>query len=135
MNLRTHRKLVIVDGRLAFTGGINITDDEDESRRADAYRDLHMRIRGHVVRSLQLVFAEDWLYASGQDPSRMDISRLWPADMPLRLTVRSTPVLVSGPDSGWETIHRLHVAAIQKRTSACGWSHRISCRVKRRGWR
>lgn len=115
LNLRTHRKLVIVDGRLAFTGGINITDDEDESRRADAYRDLHMRIRGHVVRSLQLVFAEDWLYASGQDPSRMDIARLWPADMPLRGDgAINAQVLVSGPDSGWETIHRLHVAAIQE---------------------
>lgn len=115
LNLRTHRKLVIVDGRLAFTGGINITDEEDESRRPDAYRDLHMRIRGHVVRSLQLVFAEDWLYASGQEPSRMDIARLWPADMPLRGDgAINAQVLVSGPDSGWETIHRLHVAAIQE---------------------
>ena len=115
LNLRTHRKLVIVDGRLAFTGGINITDEEDESRRPDAYRDLHMRIRGHVVRSLQLVFAEDWLYASGQDHSRFDIARLWPADMPLRADGSiSAQVLVSGPDSGWETIHRLHVAAIQE---------------------
>ena len=106
---------MIVDGRLAFTGGINITDEEDESRRPDAYRDLHMRIRGHVVRSLQLVFAEDWLYASGQEPSRMDIARLWPADMPLRGDgAINAQVLVSGPDSGWETIHRLHVAAIQE---------------------
>ena len=43
LNLRTHRKLVLVDGTLAFTGGINITDAEDESRRADAYRDLAQR--------------------------------------------------------------------------------------------
>ncbi|MEL5937767.1 cardiolipin synthase, partial [Stenotrophomonas maltophilia] len=69
--------------------------------------------RGHVVRSLQLVFAEDWLYASGQDPSRMVIARLWPDDMPLRGDgAINAHVLVSGPDSGWETIHRLHVASI-----------------------
>ncbi|MCW5368229.1 phospholipase D-like domain-containing protein, partial [Pseudomonas aeruginosa] len=81
----------------------------------------HMRIRGHVVRSLQLVFAEDWLYASGQDPSRMDVARLWPADMPLRGDgAINAQVLVSGPDSGWETIHRLHVAAIQEARGR-GW--------------
>ena len=49
-----------------FTGGINVTDEENERLRADAYRDLHIRIEGHVVRSLQLVFVEDWLYATGQ---------------------------------------------------------------------
>lgn len=115
VNLRTHRKLVIVDGRVAFTGGINITDEEDESRRADAYRDLHLRVDGHVVRSLQLVFLEDWIYASGQAPESFDSAQLWPADMPGRRDGRiQAQVLLSGPDSSWETIHRMHVAAIQE---------------------
>ncbi len=115
LNMRTHRKLVIIDGREAFTGGINITDEEDESRRADAYRDLHMRLRGHVVRSLQLVFIEDWIYASGERPERFNIAQLWPNDMASRGEGRiNAQVLVSGPDSSWETIHRLHVAAIHE---------------------
>jgi len=115
MNMRTHRKLVVIDGRVAFTGGINITDEEDESRRADAYRDLHMRLAGHVVRSLQLVFVEDWIYATGQPPERFAIAQLWPHDMPSRKDGRiDAQVLVSGPDSAWETIHRLQVAAIHE---------------------
>ena len=115
LNLRTHRKLVVIDGLLAFTGGINITDEENEQRDPNAYRDLHMRLRGHVVRSLQLVFMEDWLYASGQDAQQFDQARLWPRETPSREDGSiNAQVLVSGPDSGWETIHRLHVAAIHE---------------------
>ena len=115
LNMRTHRKLVVIDGRMAFTGGINITDEEDESRRPDAYRDLHMRLLGHVVRSLQLVFIEDWIYATGQPPERFAIAQLWPHDMPSRADGSiAAQVLVSGPDSAWETIHRLQVAAIHE---------------------
>jgi len=105
LNLRTHRKIVVIDGEIGFTGGINITDEEDERLRKDAYRDLHLRLEGDVVRELQLVFIEDWAYATGEPPLRVH----HPA--PRRGTV-STQVLVSGPDSSWEAIHRVHVAAI-----------------------
>lgn len=115
LNLRTHRKLVIVDGEIAFTGGINITDAEDESRNADAYRDLHMRICGHVVRNLQLVFLEDWIYATGQDNTRFEQADLFPASVPARGEGSiNAQVLISGPDSAWEPIHRLHVGAIHE---------------------
>lgn len=115
VNMRTHRKLVVIDGDIAFTGGINITDDEDESRKPDAYRDLHIRLRGYVVRSLQLVFIEDWSYASLQDPTRFSREALFPRTGPRRDggEIRAQ-VLVSGPDSSWETIHRMHVAAIHE---------------------
>ncbi|WP_433853105.1 cardiolipin synthase [Stenotrophomonas nitritireducens] len=115
LNLRTHRKLVVIDGRVAFTGGINITDAEDDSRNPDAYRDLHTRLAGHVVRSLQLVFLEDWIYASGQGMANFDREDLFPSDGPAREdgTVQAQ-VLVSGPDSSWEAIHRMHVAAIHE---------------------
>jgi len=115
VNMRTHRKLVVVDGRVAFTGGINVTDEENEQLRGDAYRDLHMRVEGHVVRNLQLVFIEDWIYATGQGRAEFEAQDLWPKDMPGRAQGRiDAQVLVSGPDSSWETIHRLHVAAIHE---------------------
>ncbi len=115
VNMRTHRKLVIIDGQLAFTGGINITDEEDERIRADAYRDLHMRVEGHVVRNLQLVFIEDWIYATGQGRPAFEGQQLWPKDTPSRADGDiDAQVLVSGPDSSWETIHRLHVSAIHE---------------------
>lgn len=105
LNLRTHRKIVVIDGEIGFTGGINITDEEDDRLREDAYRDLHLRLEGDIVRELQLVFIEDWAYATGEPPLRVH----HPA--PRRGTI-SAQVLVSGPDSSWEAIHRVHVAAI-----------------------
>jgi cardiolipin synthase A/B len=110
LNLRTHRKIAIIDARVAYTGGINITDEEDENLRPDAYRDLHLRVEGEVVQPLQVVFAEDWAYATGQPP-------VVPPGMPEPGPGRHpTQVLVSGPDSSWETIHRLNVSAIHSAT-------------------
>jgi cardiolipin synthase len=106
LNLRTHRKIVVIDGRIAYTGGINVTDEEDERLRADAYRDLHLRLEGEVARALQVVFVEDWSYATGAPP-------VLPPPMP-GTEPGSYPVQVlsSGPDSQWEAIHRVNVAAI-----------------------
>lgn len=105
LNLRTHRKIVVVDGCVAFTGGINITDEEDERLREDAYRDLHLRLEGDVVRALQLVFVEDWAYATGDPPLKLALPVCGAGAV-------AAQVLVSGPDSSWEAIHRLHVGAI-----------------------
>ncbi len=109
LNLRTHRKIVVIDNRIAYTGGINITDDENERLRSDAYRDLHLRIEGDAVRALQLVFAEDWVYATGRRDFISDIARTLPEPEAGDI---SAQVLTSGPDSSWEAIHRLHVGLI-----------------------
>jgi cardiolipin synthase len=109
LNLRSHRKIVVVDSAVAFTGGINITDDEDERLRPDAYRDLHLRLEGDVVRALQLVFVEDWGYVTGTRDFIGDVARTLPPSQPGPIAAQ---VLTSGPDSSWEAIHRLHVGAI-----------------------
>jgi cardiolipin synthase len=105
LNLRTHRKIVVIDDAIAYTGGMNITDDQDERLRKDAYRDLHLRLTGDIVRALQLVFVEDWAYATGTPP------RLAPPPTAQPGAIQAQ-ALVSGPDSSWEAIHRLHVGAI-----------------------
>jgi cardiolipin synthase len=109
LNLRSHRKIVVVDGRIAFTGGINVTDEENERLRPDAYRDLHLRIEGDAVRALQLLFVEDWAYASGQRDFISSVAQAMPPPHPGPIHAQ---VLSSGPDSPWEAIHRLHVGAI-----------------------
>ena len=109
VNLRSHRKIVVVDGRIGFTGGINVTDEENERFRDDAYRDLHLRIEGDVVRGLQVLFVEDWAYASGQREFIAGVARAMPPRQPGPIAAQ---VLGSGPDSPWESIHRLHVGAI-----------------------
>jgi cardiolipin synthase len=107
LNLRSHRKIAVIDGRVGFTGGINISDTEDPALRADAFHDLHLRIEGEAVRWLQLAFAEDWIYASGR-AAQTDTPWAELARGPIR-----TQVLPAGPDSPWETIHRVLIAAIQ----------------------
>lgn len=105
LNLRTHRKIVVIDGKVAFTGGINITDEQDERLRDDAYRDLHLRLEGDVVRQLQLVFIEDWAYATDTTPLPVPENTAPPGSV-------AAQVVVCGPDSPWEAIHRVHVGAI-----------------------
>jgi cardiolipin synthase len=108
MNLRNHRKVVVVDGGLGFTGGINVTDQENERLRPDAYHDLHLRMEGEVVRWLQLAFLEDWHYATG---TALRDQRLWPELAPGDVMAQ---VLPAGPDSPWEAIHRVQVEAVHQ---------------------
>ncbi|PNS08770.1 cardiolipin synthase [Solilutibacter silvestris] len=109
INLRTHRKIVVIDSRIGYTGGINITDEENDALRDDAYRDLHLRLTGDVVLELQQVFVEDWIYATGEHDFISEIARSLPA---LESGPICAQVLTSGPDSDWEAIHRLQVSTI-----------------------
>jgi len=67
VNLRNHRKILVVDGRIGFTGGMNVRDQF--LRRpggAAPFVDLHARVQGPVVAHLQSAFAEDWLFTTGE---------------------------------------------------------------------
>ncbi len=67
LNLRNHRKIVVVDGRVAFTGGMNIGDEYiGRSAVSGFWRDAHLRVIGPEVWRHQLVFAEDWYFATGE---------------------------------------------------------------------
>jgi cardiolipin synthase len=64
---RTHRKLLIVDGRLGFTGGVGIAEEwTGNAEDPDHWRDTHVEVEGPVVRGLQGAFAENWLEATGR---------------------------------------------------------------------
>jgi cardiolipin synthase A/B len=63
---RTHRKLLIVDGSVGFTGGVGIAEEwTGNAEDPDHWRDTHVRARGPVVRGLQGAFAENWLECTG----------------------------------------------------------------------
>ena len=67
LNLRNHRKLLVVDGRIAFTGGINIGHENLlATNPAHPVRDTHFRLEGPVVEQLTEVFADDWVYETGE---------------------------------------------------------------------
>lgn len=108
VNLRTHRKIVVIDGRTGFVGGINVTDDENELVRPhDAYRDTHLLIRGGAVRWLQYVFLKDWHYAQGRPPAHD--AHLLPDEPPGSLP---TQIVASGPDTDMEGTHRVMIDAL-----------------------
>ena len=67
VNNRTHRKLLIVDGRVAFTGGVGIADNWlGDARNPGEWRDTHYRIEGPSVSAFQAAFAENWLETAGE---------------------------------------------------------------------
>ena len=66
-NLRNHRKILVVDGAIGFTGGLNIRDGCWLARNPKhPVRDMHFELRGPVVAQLLEVFIEDWTFASGE---------------------------------------------------------------------
>jgi cardiolipin synthase len=118
-NYRTHRKIVVCDGAIGFTGGVNITDAEDMRTRKDAYHDVHLRIEGSAVRWLQTTFLEDWAYTTGEQPGDKKRALLQWLPQPLPDAEAgdiAVQVVTSGPDTTLEPIHRMHVAAINAST-------------------
>ena len=64
---RSHRRVLVVDGSVGFTGGVGIADEwTGDAEEPDHWRDTHLRIHGPAVRALQGVFAEHWVEATGE---------------------------------------------------------------------
>jgi cardiolipin synthase len=67
INMRNHRKVMVADGRIAFTGGLNVRIGHCLNRQPRApVRDLHFKVTGPVVAQLQEIFADDWLFTTGE---------------------------------------------------------------------
>jgi cardiolipin synthase len=107
VNLRNHRKIVVVDGETAFTGGFNIGDEyKGNMPGVGAWQDLHLRIEGPAAAELQRVFFQDWAVATNQP---IDPRGYFPTEPPIRGEATIVP---SGPDTRTEAIHRLFFGAI-----------------------
>ena len=67
MNYRTHRKLLVIDGRVGFTGGVGIADDwKGNGRTPTFWRDTHYRLEGPAVAQMQQAFMDNWLETRGE---------------------------------------------------------------------
>lgn len=109
-NLRTHRKIMIVDGTLAFTGGMNIREAFSREFEGEACSiDTHFRLKGPLVADLFAVAAEDWNFASGEllvgDPWQIEPPESLPDDPML------ARIVASGPDKSVETNHKILMGA------------------------
>ncbi|WP_374763206.1 phospholipase D-like domain-containing protein [Yunchengibacter salinarum] len=97
-NLRTHRKMMVVDGHIGFAGGMNIRDGHlAEGHRAAQVRDTHFRISGPVVAHMMDTFADDWAFATREE---LTGAAWFPEDAPRRPTRRDmvARALADGPD-------------------------------------
>jgi cardiolipin synthase len=109
VNLRNHRKIVVVDGRTAFTGGFNVGDEyRGQMRGLGDWRDVHLRIEGPAAAELQRVFFQDWAFAT-REP--IDPDQYFPRDPPSSGNA-TLAIVPSGPDTRNEAIHRLFFGAI-----------------------
>ncbi len=106
INNRNHRKIIVVDGVMGFTGGMNIGDEY--AGIGEPWKDLHCRVEGPVVNSFQEVFSQDWYHSTGEDLATL---RYFP-DIPVVGDV-DAQLLASGPaDEKWRSIPTLIFAVI-----------------------
>jgi len=109
-NLRTHRKILVVDGAVAFAGGMNIRQGFTSEFAGDASaRDTHFRIRGAVVADIFAIAAEDWLFAT-DERLEGEAWEIQPAEVEpgAPLLMRALP---SGPDASLESNHKMLMGA------------------------
>jgi phosphatidylserine/phosphatidylglycerophosphate/cardiolipin synthase-like enzyme len=67
MNNRTHRKVLVIDGKVGFTGGVGIADVwSGHAQDPDHWRDTHFRAEGPVVAQMQAVFMDNWIKVTGE---------------------------------------------------------------------
>ena len=108
MNNRTHRKLLVIDGEVAFTGGVGIADQwRGNAQSPDQWRDMHFSVRGPVVAQFQAAFNDNWVKATGQVLNGVrHFPALTPAgDMKAHL-------FISSPTGGSESMQLMYLMAI-----------------------
>ena len=102
INLRNHRKLLVVDGEKAFTGGINLDSANIAVKGKKPIQDYHFAIDGPIVQELQYSFLSDWYYMTNDDPEVLLQKEHFPHLPPVGTAL--IRVVNSGPSSSMEAI-------------------------------
>jgi cardiolipin synthase len=110
LNLRNHRKIAVIDGRIGFTGGMNLYDPHWPADGSPPIRDYHFRVEGPIVHELQYAFLRDWYYMTDDDPADL----LFPAHFPHTdpMGDASVRILNGGPNAERETLCDAYFAAL-----------------------
>lgn len=109
INFRNHRKIIVIDGSKGFVGGLNIGDEYlGRVESFGFWRDTHMMLKGEAVRSLQLIFLQDWYYMTNQNILSADY--LSPV---LEENIHGGVQLIAGgPDNEWSVIKNIFFSMI-----------------------
>ena len=108
LNLRNHRKIVVVDGRVGFLGGLNVGDEYlSRNKKIGFWRDTFLKLEGDSVNFLQMVFLNDW-----NGPTRQDIFDPMYYPQPYQYETQMTQIAATGPDSDWGSMLEIFFVAL-----------------------
>ncbi|MED0680310.1 MULTISPECIES: cardiolipin synthase [Aneurinibacillus] len=109
LNYRNHRKIIVIDGKIGFVGGLNIGDEYlGKDTRFGFWRDSHVRLEGESVYLLQNIFLKDWFFVTNEN---INDDRYFPplTESPGEELIQ---IAASGPDSDWESIWQMYFSII-----------------------
>lgn len=110
INFRNHRKIIVIDGNVGFVGGLNIGDEYlGKNNYFGFWRDTHLFVKGEAVRSLQLIFLQDWYYMTEENlltPEYLSPELVENAEL------GGVQMLAGGPDNEWEVIKNVFFSMI-----------------------
>ncbi|WP_218841521.1 cardiolipin synthase [Winogradskyella undariae] len=108
MNYRDHRKITVIDGKIGYVGGINVSDHYVNANNDRYWRDTHIRLVGEAVKPLQILFFTTWDFVSDDG---LEISKSYFPDHDCKENV-PLQIAASGPDTDWSNIMEAIFVAI-----------------------
>ncbi|WCK53979.1 cardiolipin synthase [Aneurinibacillus sp. Ricciae_BoGa-3] len=109
VNYRNHRKIIVIDGKIGFVGGLNIGDEYlGKDTRFGFWRDSHIRIEGESVYLLQNIFLKDWFFVTDETIKGEQYFPEFKEEAGKELI----QIASSGPDSDWESIWQMYFSII-----------------------
>ena len=118
MNFRNHRKIVVIDGAVGFTGGLNLGTEYEGKGPLGFWRDTFVRLEGEAVPELHKIFLNDWCVSSGEEPREgCECERDFydgGAEGRGALPVLPVQVVASGVDSVWHSIAKGYYGMISR---------------------
>jgi len=106
-NSRNHRKVVVIDGKTGYMGGMNIAQRYADGLKWGIWRDTHIRITGPAVSELQTSFLTDWKFTKGDDP---DLDTMYPYNPPCGNTLMQ--IVTGGSMDKWNVMMQAYMTAI-----------------------
>jgi cardiolipin synthase A/B len=114
LNNRTHRKILVVDGRVGFTGGVGIADHwKGRAQDPEHWRDIHFRVEGPVVAQFQAAFNDNWIKTTG---AVLNDTTFFPSLEPAGDL--DAHMFIASPSGGGESMHLMYLMAVAAATKS-----------------